>query len=242
MLYRVLGPCADAFFAAGCAIHPLPENVTGFDTNNVVFHIRCEARDAIKHATIAFLLNHKQNFSERTVEEARKLKGGETKYEQFDFRKVDPRAQFYLLKYDGAAIAYDFTFDITEDNAAGVNANFLSALTHTSFGVAAGVSTDRQRETIRNFRISDTFGNLRKLALCDDPDQPSGPNYIYPIAGSIGLDEMVMTFVDLNPANARGFEAFVTTSETLGTKRTAWWRREDSNYVPSTQSYSNRSL
>jgi hypothetical protein len=39
------------------------------------------------------------------------------------------------------------------------------------------------------------------------------------------------------PAKARRFEAFVTASETLGTNRTAWWRREDSNYVLSTQSY-----
>jgi hypothetical protein len=34
----------------------------------------------------------------------------------------------------------------------------------------------------------------------------------------------------LQPAKARRFEAFVTASETLGTKRTAWLRREDSNY------------
>jgi hypothetical protein len=45
-----------------------------------------------------------------------------------------------------------------------------------------------------------------------------------------------------NPANPPAFGTFVTVSETLGTKWTAWWRREDSNYVPSTQSYSNRSL
>jgi hypothetical protein len=29
----------------------------------------------------------------------------------------------------------------------------------------------------------------------------------------------------------------VTASETLGTSRNAWWRREDSNCVPTTQSY-----
>src|ERR1700687_359128 len=34
------------------------------------------------------------------------------------------------------------------------------------------------------------------------------------------------------PAKARRFEAFVTASETLGAKWTAWWAREDSNLQP----------
>jgi hypothetical protein len=209
MLYRVTGLCGAAFFAAGCAIHPLPENVTPFNTNNIVFHIRCEARDAAKHATIAFLLSPNQIFSERTVEEGNKLKDGDIKFEDLDFRKIDRRAGLYLMKYQKTAIAYDFTFDITEDNAAGANVNFLTSLTHDTFGVAAGVSTDRQRQTIRNFRVSDTFGELRMLKACDAPDAVVAGNHIYPIAGKVGLDEMVMTFVDLNehenlapPANA----------------------------------------
>ena len=37
-----------------------------------------------------------------------------------------------------------------------------------------------------------------------------------------------------NPANPPGFGPFVTALETLGTNRTAWWRREDSNCVPGT--------
>jgi len=41
----------------------------------------------------------------------------------------------------------------------------------------------------------------------------------------------------LHPAKARRFEGFAPGSETLGTERNAWWRREDSNCVPGTQSY-----
>jgi hypothetical protein len=197
MLYRVTGAFAVALCAAGCAIHPLPENVTPFDTNNIVFHIRCEARDAVRTATIKYLLNSRQPFSEATREEGRKLRDGGP-FEDLDFRRLDPRPRFFLTKYQATAIAYDFTFDITEDNAAGANVNFLSQITNGTFGLAAGVTTDRQCETIRNFRVTDTFGGLRMLSACEGPDTITAGNYIYPIAGKVGLEEMVMTFVNLN--------------------------------------------
>src|SRR5262245_25540123 len=33
---------------AGCAIHPVPEDVTGLDTADIVKQIRCETRDAAR--------------------------------------------------------------------------------------------------------------------------------------------------------------------------------------------------
>jgi hypothetical protein len=38
----------------GCAIHPLPENVTGVKTTRIVDRIRCEARDAVLAAEDKF--------------------------------------------------------------------------------------------------------------------------------------------------------------------------------------------
>ena len=197
MLCRVSALFVAALCLEGCAIHPLPENVTPFDTNNIVFHIRCEARGAAKAATIKYLLNPNQPFSEATREEGRKLRDG-GRFEDLDFKTLDPLPRFFLTKYEATAIAYDFTFDITEDNAIGGTTNFLSQLTNGTFGLAAGVATDRQRETIRNFRIADTFGGLRRLSGCDGPDTITAGNYVYPITGKVGLEEMVMTFVNLN--------------------------------------------
>jgi GR25 family glycosyltransferase involved in LPS biosynthesis len=197
MMWRALGSCVVALLTAGCSIHPLPEDVTGLDTNNIVFHIRCEARDALQHAVTAFLLNPRIPLPDSTRRAAQDLKDGKVKFEDFDLRKLDPWSRSLVVKYENAAIAYDFTFDINEDNAAGANAQFLSVLTHNTFGLAAGVSTDRQRQTISNFRISDTFGGLRKTKLCG-PEAIAAHNYIYPIAGAIGLDNIVRTFVDLN--------------------------------------------
>jgi hypothetical protein len=41
-----------AFAAAGCAIHPLPEDVTGVPTYVIAKKIRCEARTARRSRTI----------------------------------------------------------------------------------------------------------------------------------------------------------------------------------------------
>ena len=42
-----------------CAIHPLPENVTGVKTSQIVHTNRCEARDAIGHIQDWLIRNHK---------------------------------------------------------------------------------------------------------------------------------------------------------------------------------------
>lgn len=49
MLYRSLIASFFAALLAGCAIHPLPENVTGIDTPDIVRQIRCESREAVIH-------------------------------------------------------------------------------------------------------------------------------------------------------------------------------------------------
>jgi hypothetical protein len=37
-----------AIFLSSCAIHPLPENVTGLSTDKIVAQIRCETRSAAR--------------------------------------------------------------------------------------------------------------------------------------------------------------------------------------------------
>src|SRR5690242_8456368 len=44
-----------SFMLGACAIHPLPENVTGVKTETIVHKIRCEARDAVIQARIDYL-------------------------------------------------------------------------------------------------------------------------------------------------------------------------------------------
>src|ERR1700681_1495348 len=57
MLPRTLGLCVAALGLAGCAIHPLPEDVTGVDTYHIVRQIRCETREALKKELLLYLYN-----------------------------------------------------------------------------------------------------------------------------------------------------------------------------------------
>jgi GR25 family glycosyltransferase involved in LPS biosynthesis len=200
LIHRALGLCAIAGYLGGCAIHPLPEDTARFDTNAIVLHIRCEARSALQHETTAFLLDPRTPIPDSTRQLARDLADGTIKFEDFDPKKLDRTSRFYLLKYENSAIAYDFTFDMAEDNAIGANLSFLSTMTSGATGFALGAGSDRQRQTIRNFRVSDTFGELRAMRECAYPYK-GDKNYVYPVTGSIGLDEMVRTFVELNEAN-----------------------------------------
>src|SRR3954447_9065606 len=49
MFYRSFAASLFAASLGGCAIHPLPEDVTGVDTADIVRQIRCEAREAVIH-------------------------------------------------------------------------------------------------------------------------------------------------------------------------------------------------
>src|SRR4051812_43739321 len=42
LAHRILATSAFGFLIAGCSVHPLPEDVTGLSTYNIVRQIRCE--------------------------------------------------------------------------------------------------------------------------------------------------------------------------------------------------------
>src|SRR5215467_3644137 len=48
MYVRRFAAVAAVSLLSSCAIHPLPEDVTGVDTAGIVKQIRCEARDAAR--------------------------------------------------------------------------------------------------------------------------------------------------------------------------------------------------
>jgi hypothetical protein len=181
---------------SGCAVHPLPEDVTGLSTPAIVNHIRCEARDSITAAVGSYLSIQKDEASKGYGLD---LLDKRIIFSQVDLGKLNSNARYNIQKYLPAAIAYDFTFDITETNEIGSQVEFLNTFTRGIFGLGINVDNNRQRETIRNFRITDTFGDLLgpvEAKYCDD--EVAGVNWSYPVAGTIGLAEVVRTFVDLN--------------------------------------------
>lgn len=197
-----------------CGIHPLPEDVTPLNTNAIVLQIRCEARDGLKNAFLAFLLNPNLKFPESTLAEARRLANNEISFTQFSPARLDPISRFYLAKYEQAAIGYDFQFDMTVRNGVTAGTDFTGIVPHRIVNASVGGSVDLARQTIRNFRITDTFGGLRRMTTCDKGDRKF-ENYAYPVSGRIGLDELVMTFVDLNEFNNLAGEKGTKTAPVL---------------------------
>jgi hypothetical protein len=105
----------------------------------------------------------------------------------------------YGRTYGTASIAYEFEFDVTENNVLGADATFGWPLASGGqFGLQAGGSVDRTRANVRNIRVLDTFDQLRALD-CAMP--PRGVDALYPVAGDIGTYEVVSTFIALQAAD-----------------------------------------
>src|SRR5215471_15069674 len=52
MCNRPIVAAAAALLISGCALHPVPEDVTGVDTYHIVRQIRCETREAVKEVVL----------------------------------------------------------------------------------------------------------------------------------------------------------------------------------------------
>jgi hypothetical protein len=195
-MWRIFFLICVAFGTAGCAIHPLPENMLGrqFRTSLIVHHIRCEARAAIKHAIVDYLRHVK------LTELADQFSAPSFRLEQLDLylRAMPNKVRANIIKYERAAITYDFTFDITEQNTVAAEVDFVNLLSNGAFSIGPKGQSDLQRQTVRLFRVNDTFGELIHINSDRCTEDGSPENFVYPVAGSIGLGEMIETFVDLN--------------------------------------------
>jgi hypothetical protein len=206
MCSRFFAAVATALLLSACSIHPLPEDVTGVNTYHIVRQIRCETRAA----AVAIILRELKREADGGDPIAQRL------VEKYD---ADPEsistfnpnlfsgsdyAQYrnlYSVIYT-AAIAYNFDLTMNETNNLGTATDLLGPWS-PKFTAALGGDANRSRTNERTFTVTDTFSGLLKLntpvrgqRYCDK--QIVQANYIYPIAGRIGVDEMVLTFFDLS--------------------------------------------
>jgi hypothetical protein len=192
-----------AVSVTGCAIHPLPDDVTGVSTVTIVKKIRCEARNALKENLISWLTNPKAHANPVPAREiGQALEDGSLPLEGFyrkaEISRLGAREKSNIQMFQRTAVAYDFTFDITEMNNLDPTVNLTRPLRNQTFSAAIGANFDRMRENTRTFTISDTFNGLfTKIPknYCDNITE--GKNYLYPVTGTIGVDEMIRTFVAL---------------------------------------------
>jgi hypothetical protein len=197
-----------SFFVAGCAIHPLPEDVTGVDTYHIVRQIRCEARETIRLEVIKWLRKmadagdpFAESLAVRYASDPDSI--SEFRPEIFKGPSYDKVRSVAKLFYD-AGIAYGFELTMTEnDDVTAAGLTFIRPVLRPVLNLGLSGSATRKRSNLRTFTVTDTFSYLltqlntdvRGHRYCDG--QIVQENYIYPIAGRIGIDRMINDFVEL---------------------------------------------
>ena len=196
---KVILPLAALVVLAGCAIHPVQQDVTHLRTVEVVDRIRCETQRAIEDKAIDLLINLYPDQESPAAVLGRDLREHREKFRNFSPALLrSQRARKFYERYINTAIALEFSFDITENGGAGFTADAIRLISGGTAGVAVSGSVAVSRNNIRRFTIAETFGELLNNGKLDCTDQYLLPNFQYPIAGNIGMQELISTFIDLN--------------------------------------------
>lgn len=196
-----------SFFASGCAIHPLPEDVTGVTTYHIVRQIRCEAREAIKSRVIGWM-NQMAAAGYRIPQHlALQYENDPESVSTFHYNLF--RGPEYAtirsvakLFYD-TGIAYTFDLTMTENNDLDASLTFKNPFVNPVVTLGVGADAKRQRSNFRTFTVTDTFSYLLTKLNAEQQGQHYcdghivQANYVYPIAGRIGIDRMVHDFIEL---------------------------------------------
>jgi hypothetical protein len=210
MFMRCLAALAAASLMGGCAIHPVPEDVTGLDTADIVKQIRCETRDAARRiirerleklATYGNNVAAQNLLTEFTAEpEAMDDFNPDLSFPGLENKQI---RNFFKVVYS-TAIAYSFNLTMDETNNLGSTLNFLGPWQNL-FTLGVTGNANRSRQNVRTFTITDKFGFLLRELNTPKPSGQRycdrrivGPNYIYPIAGQIGVYNTVYTFFQLS--------------------------------------------
>ncbi|MEH2486732.1 hypothetical protein [Bradyrhizobium sp. AZCC 2230] len=190
--------------SAGCSLHPVQQEVTGVKTPDLVQFIRCETRLAIQDKAIE-LLNNEDPPNPPIIEQLTLLRGRPWNPQMRTRMNAHERAIYD--KYIQTGIAFDFSFDITVDNAAAGFADPVKLISNGTAGATLSAGGDFKRENLRHFVVSETAKDLLEnvklgFALEDGsvqcPSDYRSSNYAYPISGNIGMKELISTFFDLN--------------------------------------------
>lgn len=120
----------------------------------------------------------------------------------------------YGVYYKTATVGYEFEFNIQEDDNAAADATWTLPYTlGGNLSIVANAGLNRTRFTKRNFKIADTFDQLRQTNDCTP--NALHQDIIYPISGDIGVYEVVRTFIRLQQVdNPKSGEVF-TFGDTL---------------------------
>lgn len=191
---------ATTSYLAGCAVTPLPDDLPGVSTTQIVQSIRCETRHALAEYLRANLAFPKDDTYARQVAASW---SGDDYAKYIDFRKLTPRMRNYLEYFQNSAIVYDFSFNVTETNNTNSDFDIIRTVTRGTLSLGLKAGADLSRSNIRTLASSDTFRGLLMDVQNDYCEKTAkGVNFAYPITGKIGMDEKIQSFVDLTLFNA----------------------------------------
>ena len=185
-----------SLFASGCAIHPVPENVTGVSTYHIVRQIRCEARAAV----ISSAINGFKNSGDPEIRQiGLEFEDGTRPIASLSYKLFrNPRFSAIVKLFFDTGIAYNFSLEMTENNDLGTEINLLKPFTDSKVTLGISAGFNRQRMNTRAFTVTDTFGHLIRDVKDDYCEKfMVTENYIYPIAGRIGIEDMIHDFINL---------------------------------------------
>jgi hypothetical protein len=211
------GVCAVFALAAltGCAIHPLVDDVSPIPTEAIVAAARCELRLGLVHQVEVWFADEDKavtGFDPNTLGD-----GDNLKLMKKRFPKIDLEGDWD--QYMDIAIAYEWSFDITETNHADAGVGFrLPTLNPVgTFDLNAGGNGNLTRQAKRTFKNQDKFKDLltkKWWSFCNDtvrsvehipntptdrpPFVPKPERGLYPITGSIGLARAVTSFLKIS--------------------------------------------
>src|SRR5579862_3104037 len=158
---------AAALLVAGCAIHPVPEDVTGATTYDIARQIRCETREAAKDRVLTEI---------RTLAMGSPYQPGDLTAQQLLARYEDDREDIgtfrpalfagpdyarvrdYFTMIYSTAIAYSFDLTMDEQNNLGTTLDLLGPwVPKLTLGITADANRERSNEEV--FTLTDTLGD-----------------------------------------------------------------------------------
>jgi hypothetical protein len=196
---------------SGCAIHPLPEDVSGVPTYVIVHQIRCEVRQAIIDIALGWLTSENQAGRRIPVDPVSRNIALEFLNHRRPIRELSPKlfkhnkeiAEIIAAFYD-TGVAYTFDLDMSEVNNVDPQVDLLKIFPNAKLTIGIKGGFDRKRENERLFTVTDSFRGLvigLPPEYCLNPttgrDYVVSENYIYPITGRIGVHRMMNDFVEL---------------------------------------------
>jgi hypothetical protein len=182
---------AVAMAVVGCSVYPIPDDVSFLRTENIVRFSRCEMRNSILNHMVErnYIFNSSdENEIKAKVDYVLNIK---------DKSKLSDRDKD-LLRLTKVAAVYTFDFDVVEKNNVSAGAVFKLPWLTESLDAGVGGGIDLTRHGSRVFGAEDKWADVIKdKEICKNSHQPSA-NIIYPITGSIGIGNVVKTFIDID--------------------------------------------